>query len=390
MIKKIIYLVESPFTKRDYDRLGLEIMIRCGFEVYVWDLTPVLHPKAHHFVKPQDSIKFNNLITFFSRKDVFDAINKLDKDVFLISFIHYNVSSFLSFTFYRAISKKNLPYSIYTLSFSIFEDKNKENILRKMLKITPVKLVNYLRNIIPKVLLVFCNLKPATLVLVGGAKSIVTGPLISTGSRILFIHSLDYDLFLKEVNASINDHKFIVFLDQNLPFNTDPIFSGTKRLTTPDEYYPSLCKYFDYVEDRFGLEVIIATHPRFHNDKSYLFRGRKVEKGNTAKLVKDSKLVITHYTTAVNLVVLYNKPVIFITTNDIENSFRQSAIDTLCRYFGKRPINIDREINIDLEQELFIDREKYDRFRNDFIKVKGSPEAPFWEVVSNEIRSLDE
>jgi hypothetical protein len=34
-IAKIIYLIESPFNQRDYDRFGLEIIIHDGFEVYV-------------------------------------------------------------------------------------------------------------------------------------------------------------------------------------------------------------------------------------------------------------------------------------------------------------------------------------------------------------------
>jgi hypothetical protein len=43
-IAKIIYLIESPFNKRDYERFGIETFIQDGFEVYVWDFTPFLRP----------------------------------------------------------------------------------------------------------------------------------------------------------------------------------------------------------------------------------------------------------------------------------------------------------------------------------------------------------
>ena len=41
-IKKVIYIIETRFNKRDYDRFGIEILKKNGFEVEVWDFTPFL------------------------------------------------------------------------------------------------------------------------------------------------------------------------------------------------------------------------------------------------------------------------------------------------------------------------------------------------------------
>jgi hypothetical protein len=389
MIRKVIYLIESPFNKRDFNRFGIKTLIQDGFDVSVWDFTAFLHPALNRLAIPPDRVKFNKLNQFASKKKAIEALSKLEENVFIISILSYNYSTIGIF---KTISKKNISYSILGYFFSILEIEGRKanDVLKKILRVTPKKIVRHLTNLPMKLPYSFYGIKPATFGFMGGKITSVIVPLVGSKTKIVYIHSFDYDLYLNEKNDDHFDSESIVFLDQNIPFNTDPISSGVKRLTTSDEYYHSLCKFFDYVEAQTGIEVIIAAHPRSHyEDKGYLFQDRQIKRGNTSRLVKNSKFVITHYTTAINFAVLYKKPIIFITTNAIEKSFRQRAIDTLANYFGQRVINIDRKIDVDLEGEAVIKKEIYNNFLNDFIKVKGTPDVPFWEVVSSHIQSLN-
>jgi len=182
-----------------------------------------------------------------------------------------------------------------------------------------------------------------------------------------------------------------VFLDEYFPFHPDNIHLGRKPPVTADEYYPLLCKFFNYVEEELGLNVVIAAHPRSHYDKlPDFFQGRKVIRGKTVELVKKSKLVILHDSTAANFSVLYKKPMIFVTMDRLEENVYGSgdSISSFASYFRKMPINISRNTNIDLGKEVLIYEEEYAKYKHDFIKIEGTEETPFWQVVSNKIKSF--
>ena len=49
---------------------------------------------------------------------------------------------------------------------------------------------------------------------------------------------------------------------------------------------------------------------------------------------------------------------------------------------GKIPINISNKYP-ELNDELFIDEEKYLHYKNNYIKMEGMPEKPIWEIFCN-------
>jgi hypothetical protein len=387
MIKKVVYLVGSPFSERDFNRFGIAILIKEGYDVEVWDYSSFLQPALIGIVTPLDFNQFSNLKKFTSKVQAITALSELGKNVFIISILSYNS---MTIGIFKAISKNSIPYSVLGHFFSIFENEEiKTNKMKKLISITPKKIMRQLRYLPARLPYAIFGIKSATYVFMGGSLTKITVPMVDEETKKVHIHSFDYDLYLKESNDGPSANESIVFLDQNIPFNTDPLPLGDKRLTTSQEYFPSLCKFFDKIEAKTGEKVVIAAHPRsYYEDKTYLFQGRKIVRGNTSQLVKDSKFVITHYTTAINMAVLYNKPILFITTNAIEKSFRQKAIDTLADYFNQRVINIDRKTDTDVEKDIMVNEQIYNQFKNDFIKILGTPELPFWKVVSNHIYSL--
>ena len=57
-IYKIFFFVESTFNQRDYNRFGFEILKSHGYEVHVWDFSPLLVKKAYKQYKAPDPIKY--------------------------------------------------------------------------------------------------------------------------------------------------------------------------------------------------------------------------------------------------------------------------------------------------------------------------------------------
>ena len=67
------------------------------------------------------------------------------------------------------------------------------------------------------------------------------------------------------------------------------------------------------------MQVVICAHPKAekYKTKNY-FENRKIYFNKTCEIIKSSRGVISHNSTAVNFAVLSKKPIIFITSNLIK------------------------------------------------------------------------
>ena len=113
--------------------------------------------------------------------------------------------------------------------------------------------------------------------------------------------------------------KYAVFLDSMIMHHED-YRMNYKYHTVPVtlKYFNEMNKFFDKIEKLFDLEVVIALHPNC-NVKNYskFFDYRKCIKSDTARLVRDSKFIFSHAsTTAINFAIIYNKPIVYIITNE--------------------------------------------------------------------------
>jgi len=209
------------------------------------------------------------------------------------------------------------------------------------------------------------------------------------------VHGLDYDSYLRERDYSGPvDPNRGVFLDSYFPFHPDFVYSEYSPGITFCKYYPLLCDFFDYLEQKLSTHIVIAAHPRSHyEDRPDFFGGRPVIRGRTAELVKQSGFVLLHNTVAINYAVLFKKPMIFTTTDEINRSFSHPSaegpsVDWLASFFGKKAHNLNNKIEIDIEKELILNEKAYHAYRNAYIKKDGSEELPFWQIVANGIKGL--
>lgn len=381
-INKIVFLVQSSFNKRDYKRFGFEIFIKDGFEVYVWDFTPFLFPRVDKLVTPPDHFEYENLIRFKYKKDAVTALNELGKNTFIIPLFEYDFSNFCIF---KAITKNNLPYGmLISAAFPKANRKYSEGLIKRLSGVSLKQLFSRMLMKIPP----YTNIKTANFFFTGGAKSLPKSSLIDSKTEVLWIHAFDYDIFLEQANESQREEKHIVFLDSNIAFNPEYIYRGMTPLVSAKKYFLSLCRFFDRLEAKFGREVIIASHPRSHYEKSPgVFQDRKIVRGKTAELVRKSKFVVLHWSVSLTFAVLFKKPMVFISTDELEKGSHAEMLNQFASTFGKMPINIDETLDIDFDNELYVDDKIYEKYKNDFIKIKGTEELPFWQVVSNKIRA---
>lgn len=392
-INKFILIVSSPFSERDYVRYGVDTLKVSGFDVEVWNVGKVINKYAYEKCANLSG-KFEIETVFNTKNEFFERCRQLKSPFFFVA-VPYNFNSLFVF---KKLSSGRQAYGISvsypdSASFkavSVGETKvlkqNKVRFFSKLKGISLRKISDKMSHVIP--IWVF-GISHADLVFAGGDKSRLSSPLIGSRTQIVNIHVNDYDTFLENPPSESLSEKYAVFIDQNLPLNTDPLYTKTARVVAASNYFPSLVKFFDQLELELGMPVKIAAHPRSdYNSAPGVFGGRELLSGETARLVKNSSLVIAHYSYAVNFAVLYKKPLIFITTDELKASFRRAATEAISSHFGKSPINVDRNNRINWKKEMNIDTGVYDQYMFDFIKKPGTPKQLFWQVVGGQAKQI--
>jgi hypothetical protein len=180
------------------------------------------------------------------------------------------------------------------------------------------------------------------------------------------INSIDYDDYLrfdKLEKKPIIKNDYIVFIDQNLPFHLDFIRNNEKPYVTATNYYNSLNKFFDLIEDKIGKEVIVALHPNSKN--THKFKKRAFI-GKTINLIKFSSSVLLHSSTAVTYAIIYNKPICMIETDEIINS-KMHKFNLLMANTLKLPL-----FNIDKSKEFQFLIGDYQNYKNQYISKNNT------------------
>jgi len=381
-IKKIIFFLEAYFNQRDYERFGIDILKDNGFEVEVWEFTEFITSEEYRQIKPPDPIDCENRISFRSETEVISKILTLTPSCFVVSFIHCNQRTM---GLHKALTKKRIPYCIHGFALPTSITK-KEIILNRFRNFAFKKLIKKIND------LNYLSFRPADIILATGEKYSTGGFLVNKKSEILWVHSFDYDTYLKANKfPAYVDSRVGVFLDEYFPFHSDFANADLNSTVTPEEYYPLLCNFFGYLEKKFAVRIIIAAHPRSHYDRhGDCFGKREVIRGKTAELVRSNGFALMHHSTAINFAVLFKKPIIFMTTDKLDSFLLEDpSVEWLANFFGKKAHNLSRNIDIDFEAEMSINEKAYHDYRNAYIKKDGSEELPCWQILANRIKTLN-
>jgi len=387
-VARIIFISQDRFTKRNADRYGIQLLMDRGFKVEFWECTPFLMPSLFESYSPPDAFTFPGLKLFRSEQSLLETIDELTPhDVVFTALGGRHIKTR---RIYKRISEKGAPWGSF-ISGRIpipVELKGFWNRIAKFCE-SPSLLKNF---IFSKISSKWLKLRPFQYVLVSGAAPISSyfKGLIDSQTNILDAHSIEYDLYLESQKIKISHNpKHIVFLDTYGPFHPDHLVFKTQFPCSIEEYYGNLNSIFKTIEKKFGLNVVIAAHPKSkYEEMPDLFEGRQVIRGKTHELVQSSKFVLTSTSTAVHFAVIYKKPIIFIAINPFSTNQLDLKINHMASMFGKVPIHWPENCSVDFKKEIEIDDEKYSQFMNNYIKKSGSPGNNSWDIFADYLESL--
>lgn len=188
--------------------------------------------------------------------------------------------------------------------------------------------------------------------------------------------------------ASSNNNKYIVFLDQYIPYHNDNILNGQRQVCAED-YYCAINRCFSLIEKKYKLPVVVAAHPAATKYKLFNpFEGRMVIFDKTSELVKNSSFVLAHFTTAISYVVLNKKKILFLTSNAIKEIRPQtnSYIEYLAQLLGAKCLNQDTATIEDLKIDE-IDVQKYNQYKYSYLTNNHSEAKTNFQNIIDLINS---
>jgi len=380
--RHIVIICELVFTKRDYGRAGVEILSQY-YNVRVLNLSPLIR-LSYHELRREENFTFKDYYEIGDISEVYDTLVSLPSGSIVIDYMFEGNIQTQIRRYCRANQILLTKVSVGT---------------------TPVRLKGSIINtlVVPPAKYLFRNYyslrcKIRDLIPIPNALhdiSIWSGNTCKyshywrTPYRIP-AHSFDYDLYLRYRESVDNlGSPYVIFLDQNLGLNHDRIITGTKPVVSSD-YYQRLEAFFDLIENDFGIPVKIAGHPKARYNHQHPLRFREIINDDTPRLVKSSSLVLAHYTTSISFAVLWRKPIILMTTDEMINkNFIRRAMGIIHEELNAQILNIDQDTH-SLPLSLMLNRKElslYEKYQSNHIKVPGTPDIPLWEIFSNTLTS---
>lgn len=384
-MRDLVFLVLSPFVKRDYNRFGIDILKR-SFDVHVFDMTGWF--RAEFLKKNEVEIcNFDGYHAVKSKQEFVELVNRLNLS---------NAVDFLDISRTSFFIRKTLRAKGVSLT-------KVQNGLQPKVPDPPVssKFFDHILDPAKWKKLAFSFHKAVSPSLFFFSDNLLIGGLAGKGlaaakytGRLIPNHSFDYDTYLTlKDEPAAQDKPFAVFVDQNYVYHPDIEFLGLKPFVTESVYYAALEIFFADFESKAGMQVVIAAHPRSRYDlHPDIFKGRPLYQGRTAELIRNSHFVLLHQSNSVSYAVLWNKPVLFLATNEINESFMIHSLNEFCKFFSKTPLNIDNYTDQELSQQILepVPGRVYSEYINQFLRYPGSPDKFFWEIYADFLLAEEE
>ena len=374
-MKKVLIVGYSPLCQKQNVILGIDKLSEITSVEY-WDLSLIFGDQAR---LPKITIK-SVLVKEVNSLRQFEALVKNISDEFVIFYMHLDNRTY---PYYKALSLTkcklanivtgSLPSCSSETCASSFFDK-----MTRCLK-EPKKLGHFflvkVNNIIFS--LKVKSLRPFDYCLFSGLKPSLL--FNCDNVKMVPINDYDYQITKDTPKEKLVEGHYILFIDQYEPFHPDFEILGIEKVD-PDSYFREINSYFDLIEKRYNMPIVISAHPkalRYHN-KNY-FNGRKVTWGNTCQLSYYADYVITHYSTAISFPVCFKKPLLFIYTGEMESKNPSiNVLHSMANILNCNRVNISESRNTDFAD---VDEHKYFDYLFSYITNKESMNNDNYKII---------
>lgn len=366
-METVVFLKYSPLTAKVYEDYCFKALLDAGFNVEYWNITALFsfNLSDYESYKPIDNVVVRNVLSY-------EELDGLVKKNLTSLFISLMTCGFNQAKLLRIFTSNNILTAFWGPD-PVYSQKAPLN--RRFRRVTLKKILGILENYLMYILLrlnIFHYYNYYFSVGLYGFRQIgIFDNHLLSKAKSLPVNSFDYNNYHYNTRDSLTlNNNYIVFIDQYLPLHPDNEIIGQTTIP-PGEYYDSLNDFFTYLEKSSGLEVIIAAHPKAIKYKQRnFFEGRKVIFNQAGSLIRNSQLVLAHFSTAIDYAIMSYKPVLLLDSKLFENKAQQYSdyISQLATRFGLSKVYFDHYDGFQLSNNVLSITEPQRKTYNSFIE----------------------
>lgn len=371
---KIVYLVQNKFTGRDYNRYGIdELITHSNFLIEIWDISKILYPNALFDYQDYNiGIDKRCQIRIFESYKDFSIVAKKTEIFYCISLIIFDLKSYKIF---KILSDKKVIYGgagLGTINIAPefnYSLINTNSFFKKLFNLTIRRLLSFFKKQLSLLLIKFYKINfYKVFFLSGGVKAEADNILVSKKTKKIRLHSNNFDIHLRKSKKfnKIFDYEYDVYLDQNVTNSSDSILRKNKLNIPSNKYYKELNVFLKKLEMVTKRKIIVAAHPKTNIKelKSYMSNYEITTQSDSSNLIFYSTNVIVSYSMAMSFGIMYDKDLILI-TNDCINNYKKPILNAISNYLNINYINISKKYNLKID--LNFNKSKYSNYVNDYI-----------------------
>jgi len=386
--KTLLLLLKNPFSPRDYERMGVDAL-KQRFELSILDCSSWLMPQTmrRRKVHPpicDEVVQINSLKAFrqFVAKTAAGVAMDYVGQFSAQAIIMFHVLKRAGFTIAVLDSGSvALPQEWRRVSLSwqgiVYAYKSRV-LARALSKLGRNLLLRALPDQSPDIALV-------------AGTSWQSNPRFVSARTKIPAHSFDYEKY-RRVNAEVvssGDPAWALYIDENLPSHEDNGELGYDIPVTFERFSISIKRFFDQFEQESGLRVRIAAYPASRSDEYYkkLFGDRDVVFGQTAELIKGAAVVFAHASTALSFAVLWRRPLVFLVSEELRNSWYMPWVLAPQRVLRAPLVDIDEEAAgcVVAKEGVVVDALSYEAYQNTYMRSPDADEASLWDILSKAV-----
>ncbi len=384
----IIYFTTVPFSRRDYERYGIEWWVNAGFSVTVLDVgyfaQPAREPEWDNAMYRNESF---DLAVLRQKSELKRYRGMLADASLIVDLTTAHGHSRWNLSILRAISKSKTPYILLSVNaypgYDLPLDQSRDLAGKIQVFLARLKAADPLNSIIARIPCRWLGIRPATAVVYGGRRSRRQITTVTPNTLEIFGHHMDYDIFLDQ-DSEVSLENTAVFIDQDLGGHREFVSNKAFHQMDTEQYYRLLRKTLERVGKITGLEIVIAKHPHaLSADPERFLPNWRIVQGRTLELVRNCKLVIAHNSAAIASVVLNRKPLLLVFSKDYIDSSHWNpvshyplaeALERNCLYLEDIAETDDDEFLADLTAG-------FDRYIEDYISVGPLHREKLWPII---------
>lgn len=407
-VRRVIYVVESPMTQRDFDRFGLAIMQAAGFDVVVWEVGDLFLQRADSSLIPRAT--GCDIRRFRSNTSLREACRRLGSDtavVLVCGVYRGQPDTHVSLIRGMAASSALLGSVSAGQRPPIDDDADVPEWAGGRLvrfrrrwramgggraAVTHVALLS-LREASKAYARLVARVSPRAIrtldwAWVGTDAGNFDPRCLSERTLVRYLHTWDFDRILSgEGSLGPATSPYAVYLDAMGPMHPDFPVLGIDLEVDVAKWFAGINGALNAVSRVSGVPVVVAAHPRADpGSLDACYPGLDVVHGSTARLIGSAEFVlVSDPTTSLGMVAYFGKPAVVLRPPRLFDS-HLVELDRYAGLLGLQEIPIDKVT--DFWRPPQADVTAYRKFVSRYMKHPGTPMVPFWQAVAEDLAAI--